>query len=466
MKKIINLLIVAGLVLTLGLQSCNQESWLEPTLATAKSYETGIKSQEDVWGLLLGAYDRMTAVPYYGRDFIIYGEVRSDNCFSNGNSGRFVAVSQRTMTADDGYAAGTWAQIYRVIANANIVIAQDPDKLSGDKDLIREYIGQAYAIRALAHFDLLKLYGEQHVKGGEQNLGIPYITKYKGGDLYPARNTVQEDKEMIYKDLDEALKYMKPEYNDPSKEYITTWAVYALKSRVAIYFGDWQIAKDAAEQVINSGEYKICDADQFAATFSKKGTENVIFELAERATDNNGINGLSYIYRGKNYGDIQVVDSFKDIFDSTDVRGLGGGAIAYDDQGKLRNIVKYPSNPNFDYDIPIIRYEEVILNYAEALYHLGQTAEALKYLNMIPAHRDAHLYTGINEDTILLERRKELAFEGFRFDDLARTHHSVPVYNTAGILEKTLPYGDYRYAFPIPREEINANKNMVQNLGY
>ena len=153
------------------------------------------------------------------------------------------------------------------------------------------------------------------------------------------------------------------------------------------------------------------------------------------------------------------------IFDSTDVRGPAGGMVGIVD-GKPRNIGKYPTNQNFDYDIPIFRYEEVILNYAEALYHLGDNANALTYLNMIPQHRNATVYTTVNEDNILLERRKELCFEGFRFDDLVRTGHTLPVYNTVGQLDHTLNPGDYRNAFPIPQAELNANKNMVQNFGY
>ncbi len=466
MKSTIKLLISLGLVMIFLFTACNQENLLEPTLSTSKSFETGINTVEDLYALLIGALDRMTGVAYYGRNVIIYGEARTDNAFSNGNSGRFMTISQRSYTPDDGYVSGTWAQIYRVIANANIMIAQDPTKLEGDQDLANHYIGEAYIIRALAHFDLLRLYGQQFINGADNTLGIPYVTEYKGEDLTPARNTVDEVKQQIYKDIDMGLSLMKEDLNDDSKEFITTWTGYALKARVAVYFGDWQIAKDAAEAVINSGQFSIADANDYAATFSDKGTDNVIFELAGRPQDNQGINGLSYIYRGHNYGDIQGTQDLYNIFDTTDVRGPAGGMIGIDGSGRVRNIGKYPTNQNFDYDIPLFRYEEVILNYAEALYHLGDNTNALTYLNMIPQHRNATTYTAVNEDNILLERRKELCFEGFRFDDLVRTGHSLPVYNSAGLLDHTLAPGDYRDAFPIPQNELNANKNMVQNYGY
>jgi len=460
MKKIINSILV--IVLVGSLFSCSKSS-LDPTLAQNKAVETSITSLEDIQGLLYGAYDRMTNSAYYGRDFIIFGEVRSDNCFSNGNSGRFVTPAAMKMGDDDGYALNTWAQIYRVIANANIIIGQDPSKLTGDKDVINNVIGQAYAVRALAHFDLLKLYGEQHVTGGN-NLGIPYVMQYKGDDLLPARNTVAEDKSFIEADLAKALTLMSPALNAADKESISTYAVYALQSRVAIYFGDWAAAKTACEKVINSGVYTIAAPSDYSKTFSAKGTDNVIFELAERPTDNQNINGLSYIYRGNSYGDIQALPDLLSIFDDGDVRAAAD-MIAFDADGKLRNIGKYPTNANYDYDIPLIRYEEVILNYAEALFHLGD-ANALTYLNMITSKRLANAYTTINEENILQERRRELCFEGFRFDDLARTHNDIPLVAPLLQTHGGPAYGSYNFAFPIPIAEINANSNMVQNKGY
>lgn len=309
MKKTVNILLTV--VLLGSLFSCNKEA-LNPTLAQAKAIKTSINSLEDIQGILLGAYDRMTSSSYYGRDFIIFGEVRSDNAFANGRSGRFLTPAAMKMGDDDGYAAGTWTQIYRVIANANIIIAQDPAKLTGDQTKIKNVIGQAYAIRALAHFDLLKLYGQQNVTGG--TMGIPYVKTFKGKDLIPAKNTVAEDKTDIYADLATALSMMSPALYDPSKETISTYAVEALQSRVAIYFGDWKTAKTAGEAVINSNKYSIAAPADFVKTFSNRGTSNVIFELAERATDNDNINGLSFIYRGASYGDIQVLPNLVTIF--------------------------------------------------------------------------------------------------------------------------------------------------------
>lgn len=466
MRKTILIIIVA---VTGLLFSCSKDV-LEPTLEQEKTVETSIRTAEDLEGVLYGAYNRMTSSSYYGRDFIIYGEVRSDNCFSNGNSGRFVTVAAMALGNNDAYALNTWSQIYAVIASADIIIgAQD---ITGDQDVIDHLKGEAYAIRALAHFDLLKLFGQQHVTGGDQTLGIPYIMQYKSDDLLPARNTVAEVKGFIYDDLDEALSLMSETLNDGSKQTITTYAVEAIMARVAIYFGDWTVAKTACEAVINSGDYSIMPAASWLSTWNIDGPVNSIFELAFSSTDNQNINGLAYIYRGSSYGDIQVLADLQGVFEATDVR-LTEGIGFYDEnrngvleptENKLRNLAKWPAI-DYSNEVIVLRYEEVILNYAEALLELSDPT-ALTWLNMVPANRGASAYGAATKANILLERRKELCFEGFRFDDLARTHADIPLVNAFQQTHEGPTYGSYKYAFPIPLVELNANSNIIQNYGY
>ena len=113
----------------------------------------------------------------------------------------------------------------------------------------------------------------------------------------------------------------------------------------------------------------------------------------------------------------------------------------------LRNIGKYPNNQGYD-NIPLIRYEEVILNYAEALYEINNAdPEALTQLNLIPSNRGASLYTEVTKDNLMTERRKELMFEGFRFDDLLRTGSDIEKTSLQQNFAATIVYGDYRMAW-------------------
>jgi hypothetical protein len=119
------------------------------------------------------------------------------------------------------------------------------------------------------------------------------------------------------------------------------------------------------------------------------------------------------------------------------------------------------------------------LNKAEAQYELGLETEALATLDELRAQR----FTGFTspgesgqalEDAIQFERRVELCFEGHRFFDLKRRGESVERSDNGDIIDgsgtpaevQTLAAGDFRFQFPIPVAEINANPNMVQNPGY
>lgn len=460
MKKIVK---NSFFVLMLGfLYSCSDDL-LEPTLAQDEVVDNSINTVEDLRLFMNGAYNFMTASEYWGRDLIISGEVRADNVFPNGNSGRFLSVGSMDMTASDAQAENIFRFAYRVIAECNIVLEAE---VEGDQAQIANIKAEALALRALAHFDLVRFFGQQHVsgRGGMNAPGIPYITKFKES-LSPARNSVAEVKNLIYTDLDNAIATFVTALNDGTKYTITKDAAYAIKSRVAIYFGDKAIALDACQAIINN--YQIAPVNEYASTFSStSASSNSIFELLMLSNDNNTINGLYNIYGNTAYGDIQVLDEFiADAgFDSDDIRA-SSSMIAIQ-SGKLRNVGKYPT-PSYDDNIKVIRYEEVVLNYAEALLDTNPV-EALNQLNRIVLNRETtpNLYTVANIDNILIERRKELCFEGFRFDDLARTNRNIPVLNAVNQVHGGPVYGSYNYAFPIPLDEMNANENMSQNFGY
>ncbi|SFI93962.1 RagB/SusD domain-containing protein [Kaistella treverensis] len=446
------------------INSCRDES-LDPTLQQSKDLATSINTLEDLTAVLNAGYNRMSQAAYYGRDYIIFGEVRTDNAFSNANSNRFVTPAAMKMTPNDAYAADTWAQIYAVIGSANIAINKDAATITeGTPAEINQIKGEALIMRALAHFDLVKLYGQQHVNGGGMTaLGVPYVTTFRDpANLLPKRNTVQEVYTFALKDLNDALAIMSPTLNRNS-HYFSTHAADAIKARMALYFKDYKLAEESALKVIESGKYKVATASAFPATFNTDNTSNQIFSIAASETDNMGINGLANIYQKSSYGDVAALKDIFDQFAEGDVRKT----MITNDGKFYRNSGKYPSRDPYKDDIPVIRYEEVVLTYAEALFRNGKTAEALVYLNMIPANRGAALYTEATLSNILLERRKELAFEGFRFDDLARTGRDIPKVDISQTFGPTsVPYGSYNYAFPIPNTERGANSNVEQNNGY
>jgi hypothetical protein len=449
-----NKLKVWALALLVGLGACS-EDFLEPEVSTSKNIATSINTLADLETLVLGAYDRMNHVAYYGRDYVIFGDVRSDNAFSTGNSGRFIQPADFFVQTTDAYPRDTWQQLYRVIANANIVINAEVE--NNESDAVKHVKGQAYAIRALAYMDLVKLYGQQFVAGSD--LGVPLVTEFNDGNLYPERASVQASYAQIEKDLEAAALNMKPELDEASRTVITTSVVPAIQSRFYLFTKEYDKAAAAAKKVIDSGKYSLLSGDAYVNSWLEGGGGNAIFELAYSNTDNLGSNSLNYILFPTNYGDVQVTTDLYNTYEDDDVR-----KNLYSVDGEvIRMVGKYSQ---YWTNVPVIRYAEVVLNYAEALVQ-DNPSVALTYLNMIAENRGASLYSEATVDNVLEERRKELAFEGHRFYDLMRYERTIPhvdsrqTFDAAGIA-----FGNTDLAFPIPESEIRANSNVAQNLGY
>ncbi|MDB4164405.1 RagB/SusD family nutrient uptake outer membrane protein [Flavobacteriaceae bacterium] len=458
--------------------SCG-ESDLEPTLALDKDLDSGIQSTADLSFVLNSAYDRMSESGYYGKNQIIMGDVRTDNAYSNMNSGRFA-------NSDMDYSpngAGPWSTIYRVIAITNIVINADTSNLTGSAAEITHIQGQAHAIRALAHFDLLQDYGQHFIdgQGGASALGVPYVKTYKDpANLEPARGTVVSNIGDIAADLTTAIGMMDDSFNT-SSSYMSKAGAYAILARATLYAGSvdpslYATADSAAKWVIaNSGASPV-SASGFASSYTTDNASNSLFELAFSGTDNRGIDGIAYILRGTSYGDVRILTGtganpdLLDIYGADDVRGAAD--MIGTAQGYPTMLGKFPTMSGAD-NITLFRVEEMHLIAAETSLRAGNSADALSYLNNIPAIRGlgAGYYASATLENILEERRKEFAFEGLRFHDLSRMGMDMPLIDSFKQLNDDLTgtppaYGSYRYAYPIAQSERSANPNMVQNYGY
>lgn len=466
MKNLYKLTFV--LLIAAGISSCSD--FLEPSTPQNFPVET-IEDVGDLNSLIIGALDRLSGGTsdgsgLYGRNYIADAEVRSDNAFSTGASNRFVTKAQYNYTPLSGAAEDIWSDAYDVIANTNLVINAE----IGESPEIDQVKGQAYALRALAHMMILEYYGQQWVDGSD--LGIPYVTTFADPEsFFPSRTTVQETFDMIGADFQQAVELMDPEL-DAGYSTMTYYGARALQARYALYVEDYALASAAAEDVINNGGYTLVDASSLITAWATDGEPTVIFGMDYTTSDNPGINGLVYIYRGANagsgYGDIEATPELYNIYGDSDVRRDLMVVLEEDAPTTYRMAFKFPDvagNNNH----PVIRYAEVLLIYAEAQLRLGNAGTALTTLNMIPANRNASGYASATIDNILLERRKELAFEGRRFFALLRNGRDITRTSLTGgfeIYNITVPFGDFRLAYPISNDELDANSNIQQNAGY
>lgn len=438
--------------------------YLDPTLAQNKDLSS-IETVDDLDGLMIGAYSRIKAVNVYGRDYIILGDVRTGNAFSNGNSGRFIEQSKLQVTENGS--GGIWNAIYETIANCNLVI--DSALSESRVDQIK---GEAYALRALSHMILLKMYGEKFVSGS--NKGIPYITTFnKEENFSPSRLSVEESESKIKADFKKALTLMDPSIHNDSKR-LNYYSAEALLSRFYLFTEDYKNAATTAKDVIDSKEYTLASVSGYVSAWAE-GQPAVLFEIAFNSADNPDRNSLFNMLQG-GYGDVEVTQKLYQLYGSNDVRkDLYDTNTTDTDKKRERDVYRVTGKfTSLSSNVPVIRYAEVILTYAEAEFRRTDKPDpgkALLYLNKLASHRykDGFNYTTAKLEDILKERRKELAMEGLYYWQLLRNDKGVHRNSNRTSVRSTninVPMGDFRLAYPIPRGELDSNPNMKQNKGY
>jgi len=121
-------------------------------------------------------------------------------------------------------------------------------------------------------------------------------------------------------------------------------------------------------------------------------------------------------------------------------------------------------------DLPIFRLAEVKLNKAEALYRQGKADEAKAIFDVIRQRVGASTSYELNDQFILDERGRELAYECVRRTDLIRFNKYAGDVDYNWEFKGGVASGKnieaYRNLFPIPARELSANQNLSQNVGY
>jgi len=130
--------------------------------------------------------------------------------------------------------------------------------------------------------------------------------------------------------------------------------------------------------------------------------------------------------------------------------------------------IQQGAKANMNNDYPIFRYADVLLMKAEALWRLNNADhEALRLVNMIRKRAKVDSYTSLNAQKILDERAREMFYEVIRRQDLIRFQgdKGATKFNDPWTF-KPKSTDAHVNVFPIPRDQLEANPNLVQNPGY
>ncbi len=487
MKKIIPVIITSFLF-----TACSK-SFIELNPISTVSSDVLYKTDKDYQDAVVGIYNGLRS-PY--QSFWQYGDLRADDTKHDPANGlELIRIDNFTMDNDDAVLRNSWRDYYNIINRANTVLTNIE---KADTAIVKNkarHIGEAKFLRALAYFDLVRIFGD-----------VPMITS--GTTIEDAYKTGREKVDKIYdeviiSDLMDAENKLPLSYTGTNVGRATKGAAKALLGRVYLTRKDFIKAEAKLKEVTTMGYALLKNFnDLFDYNKNEHHTE-YIFDIeyldGGLGLGSNFTNTFTLEFQ---FGGKPLVDELAKIygilpgaqggsagnptaglfaaFDSTDLRkditvakgviGLNGTFIPLSTTGVTSFTKKYmgPLKANGDSKAnwKVIRYADVLLMYAEALNENGKTTEALTFLNQVRTRAGLQGVTNLTQndtrEKIYQERRFELYLEGHRWFDLVRTGRALSVMSPFGMKP-------YMTVFPIPLRQIELINNrsiFPQNPGY
>ncbi len=494
MKKIFLLLITISIFLA----SCNKFLDVNPKAEVINDdmFKTKQGCEDAVWGL----YGQLKANSLYGEymNWGIFDALAQNLRVSTTFTSRYYFASYNYNDAKP-YIYDMWTKAYEVIGHSNNVI-ENLEKIDPSTyPLYSLYLGEAYGIRSMLLFDLIRIFAP-HVERSGSSRGIPYVTEYSF--KHTPFSTVNQVYEYLIRDIKKAQQLLEGDkeniqYPRVKDELINSsflkgrqihfnyYAATALLARVYWTKGDLANARTEALKIIDSGKYPLVEKDEItnlmAGTFSPKETiwgiyskdyfNTTLLRLASGASWSNMLPfqvalGSSYpnpyqnIYSrflNSNAGVDMRLNWFRPLFDGSTTNNL------------LKNVdwimnsfsSNTPETRGLIDGISMLRSVEMYYIVAESYLKENNKTEAARYLNMVLNSRGLTNLENREpalEPTMELlynERDKEFFGEGQRWFDMKKLNMDI-ISNTD---LKTLPASDEKYVLPIPVEEFDYRNN-------
>jgi hypothetical protein len=401
--------------------------------------------------------------------------------------------------ADDYTIRDVWAAYYTAITNINVGITGFEEVKPTTPAEIAEldrYKGDAYFARAFYYHQLTLRWAKAYSPASAAtDLAVPLITVYDV-NAQPTRATVKQVYDQILSDITQAKKYLGSFAGVVGAKTFNNDVVLALEARVKLHMQDWAGAYTAANTLITGGKYKLTTtAADFKNYWHNDGNQESIYQCF--VSKPNELANTNSIYlgfipaTGKFTPDFIPSQWVVDAYGATDIRkatyfeqkSLTISGLTYNN---IFLVNKYPGNTalftgaatNYQHAPKVFRIAEMYLIAAEAAAKSASAANALTALNALRVARgltaSSASGTALMTD-IMDERFRELAFEGFRLDDLKRLNlgftrtaaQNVNAINVgANYNTLSVPSSDPKFIWGLPSNDVTINKNLVQNTGW
>ncbi len=420
-----------------------------------------------------GTYSLLADADLFNRTALLLPDFMSDNLYLDAfnNTGRYLPFDDYTVQENNGNVEATYNDLARLVAQTTIILREAdqvsfPDSERAEAD---QYIGEAKFLRALTYFTMQRFFAQPfNFTADASHPGVPIPdAELLGGNgiVSPARATTAEVYALIIQDLQDAITLMEADSNVFRAD---VWAAEALLARVYLNTGQYDLAEQQASRVIDQSGTSLVGNSSYIASWALDSTSESIFSISNILTDNSGFDSIGYFYRG--YDDAFPTPDFLNSLEPNDVRN-GLYQQLGSPNGAEFSVLKFPDTQNQADNIPVLRLSEMFLIKAEA--HARQSGQEMMAQTALDAIRlranpNAQPTTETGQaliDKIILERRKELAFEGFRLFDLTRTARSFQKFRQ-DLPPLTIDAPTQFTILPIPLDELNRNPNIEQNPGY
>jgi len=461
--------------------------------------EQAFKNVSDLQLGLFGAYDKFDATTEIQFNAIFTDEVAIG--FDNGGQGISDGSYGFILDPSSDASIAIWNKYYTALNAVNRLIESakliTPD--AAEQADYNNILGQAYALRAFAHFQLLSYLSPDYTD--DNALATILVNFVPTIDQQLPRNTNGEVFASIKSDLDTAdgLLTIAANPTTVSKDFVT-----ALRARMAAYRRNYTQADTYASELL--AKYPIANRFQYEAMYDDADNTEIIFKLSRTIGDNydrQGSTGSAFAggWAGANFAFVnsqldgspyyEMGRSLFNLIDPSDIRYTvnvdatslidPNYMVDKDPSKDILVISKYPGKDGQPLmnDLKIFRSSEMLLIKAEALTDAGDLTGAATLIKQL---RDARfgsaqtlpVYADKTEafGAILDERRIEFCYEGQRYLDLkrlgTRANRGIdrdPI-DCAVNGACTLPVTDHRFSVPVPLIEIDANSNVQQNPGY
>ncbi|GAA0529819.1 RagB/SusD family nutrient uptake outer membrane protein [Chitinophaga japonensis] len=495
MKPIDRIYITVSLLAAVVSSACNSD-FLDTVPISNQSENGFYKTENDITQAVSGVYNMLLGWPSIHHIYL--SEARSSNYFVDRQDAArdYFSISAFEVTAALGTVQAAWTDDYELIERANQVldrIDEVPFTDAGKRDRMK---GECKFLRALAYFELVKVFGR-----------VPLIDRTVSSEeaLTYGRSGLDSVYNFIISELTAAAALLPASYTGGDVGRATKWAALGLLGKVYVYTAGhplkkadgytkalpvlkqvldaegagWTFATTYAEifKTVNDNKYHLFEVQYMSGG---KGLGNVIpGEVVPLDMDLAIMPYGNYYMQGFPSDDLinsfEPGDNRKFVILDTVYRNRAGNMVQrnyfrkYLDSSAASSLL---SRTDWPINFPLLRPEDVMLLYAEALNETaGPTAEAVAIVNRIRARAGLAPAAPASQadfrGMLERERRHELAWEGQYWNDLVRTGRCLEVMNPwlQQNYQKTIDANQYIY--PIPQSEIQIKPGLYdQNPGY